>query len=155
MIRILNESSFNESHVFHITCSCFQDTVSIFDCKIRMKTHNLQVRIIIASQFSISSCLVETFSREKKPMKASLLRPPDETLRDMDIDVLRSWTGFELQLDGFFLWYNWYLKTALLKLTSKVLNKCFIIYAFRVLNIKIFLKLTSLQIRFQLPFISK
>ena len=41
MIRILNESSFNESHVVHITCSCFQDTVSFFDCKIRMKTHDL------------------------------------------------------------------------------------------------------------------
>ena len=56
------------------------------------------------------------------------------------------------------LYHSFYFQlvavAALLKLTWKDFDKDFIIYAFRVLNIEIFLKLPRLQIRFQIQFIA-
>ena len=140
MIRILNESSFNESHVLHITCSCFQDTVSLFDCEIAYEPY--------------SAVLLHFCSREPSPNLIKRLTSRG-TLTSRD-------TAFTN------LYYSQYIVNVSKLLFSignrswcdrawamlEIFDEDFIIYAFCVLNIEIYLKLPRLKIRFQIKFIA-
>ena len=70
----------------------------------------------------------------------------------------KSHVGIPENLCTYSMYHSLYFQlvavAALFKLTWKDFDKDFIIYAFRVLNIEIFLKLPCLQIRFKIQFIA-